>query len=118
MWPVPTANEISDLDVSLGAKLHAFPRMDEIPKEFHDHNNKFCMIASTLFFSGGKLQDHGLAPRKGVDRIQAFRAIKAFLCSFEPKHEHKTAAVGYLLSEWYEPHNIEHESPHRKQTVN
>jgi hypothetical protein len=40
-------------------------------------------------------------PREGVDPEKAFRAIKATLGSFAPKHQHKEAAVAYMLSCWF-----------------
>jgi len=43
-----------------------------------------------------------LTPKDGVDVKKAMRALKAALGSFEPKHEHKMAAVGYMLSQWFD----------------
>ena len=50
---------------------------------------------------------HGLAsldltPRQGVDAQKALRHLSAIQKSFESKHEHKEAAVAYLLSQWFE----------------
>jgi hypothetical protein len=64
------------------------------------------MIASQLFFHGGRLPDHGIDLRSDLSqekRDNAFRALQACLGSFAPKHEHKIAGVAYLLSEWCEP---------------
>jgi hypothetical protein len=51
---------------------------------------------------------HGLDPkttvnlREGIDGKTAFRHLSAIQGSFEPKHEHKEAAVAYLASRWFE----------------
>lgn len=95
--------EFTDLDAAFGAKLRAYPATPDIPKEFYDrHNNRFCDIANALFFNGGTLAQHGLQFKAEIDRAKAMRAIKAWLCSFEPAHEHKIATVGYALSQWCE----------------
>lgn len=92
------------------------PKMDDLPEDFQNYNrNKFCKIAANLFFSGGKLADHGLAPREGVDSGKATQALQALLCSFEPSHEHKMAVTGYLIDQWFEPFQMEHENPHMKR---
>lgn len=96
--------EVSDLQAILGTMLYApLPAWDDIPPEFKSHpGTPFNRIVSTLFFNGGKLSDHGLTPKPGVDQRKAMRAIKACLGSFEPKHEHKEAGVAYMLSEWFD----------------
>jgi len=110
--------EITDADVAFG-RIDFAPKMNDLPEEFQDyHRNKFCKIASKLFFNGGNLADHGLSPRDGVDLSGAMRALNAFMGSFEPKHEHKIAAAGYLIDQWFEPFVMEHENQHRKQTTN
>lgn len=115
MHPLP---EVTDLDMAFG-RTDFVPKMNELPAEFQNYdNNKFCDIAAKLFFNGGKLADFGLSPREGVSVGKATRALGAFMGSFEPKHEHKMAAAGYLIDQWFEPFVMEHENPHRKQTVN
>lgn len=40
--------------------------------------------------------------RPGVDLNTAFRHLAAIQGSYQPKHEHKEAAVAYLASLWFE----------------
>lgn len=89
LWPIP---EFTDIEVSLGAKEDAFfPRHDlpDVPRKYEDMANK-------LFFSGGQLPN--FAPQ--VDRNKAALALRAWLSSFNPAHEAKTATAGYALWLW------------------
>ena len=95
--------EFDGLSAVFGARLTQYPDMAVIPEEFRRHSGKFQDIVSTLFFKGGSLDDFGLKWRPGIDRGAAQMAIGAWLCSFDPKHEHKTATVAWALSEWMEP---------------
>jgi hypothetical protein len=54
---------------------------------------------SRWFFEGVDVS--GMKPRKGVDKEKALRHLGAIQGSFEPKHEHKEAAVAYLASLWF-----------------
>lgn len=81
-----------------GARLNEYPDRASIP----EIDRKFEDIVSALFFRGGTLADHGLKLKAGIDRSAAMTAIRAWLCSFEPKHEHKTETVAWALSEWCE----------------
>lgn len=107
--------EITRMDAACG-RIDFVPKMADLPDEFQDFiHNKSCKIAAKLFYGGGRLPDHGLAPRDGVDAGRATQAVGALLASFEPKHEHKMAAAGYLIDQWFEPAKIEHENPHMKR---
>ena len=73
------------------AERRGFARFDATP-----YNKLF----NTLFYSGGKLNY-----KKDLDEAFANRAIpylKAFMSSFEPKHEHKEFISAMLLSELVE----------------
>lgn len=48
-----------------------------------------------------------VTPRDGIDPALAFRHLAAIQGSFEPKHEHKEAAVAYLASLWFEAPPVE-----------
>jgi hypothetical protein len=95
--------KFSDADVVLfGARLSEFPPFDDLPEEFRRRRHRCCEIAQNLFFNGGKLSDHGLKLKPGLKSEDVYRALSAWLSSFEPKHEHKIAAVGYAISEWFD----------------
>lgn len=84
--------------LTLGTLL---PPMSVIPSEFKDFNNKWCLAAMKLFFDGGKLPK----VKEGIDPLKAKNHLVAILSSFAPKHEHKEAAAGWLMSMWYEDIN-------------
>lgn len=73
------------------------PTMEEIPEEFRDREGPWHDLIAMLFFKGGKLPP----VKEGIDATKAQRHLGACLGSFEPKHEHKTAACAWLASMWY-----------------
>lgn len=57
----------------------------------------YARIFSTLFYSGGKLHfKEGIEPEY---RESLTRYLKAFMGSWNPKHEHKEAVSSLILSE-------------------
>lgn len=93
--------EVTDLDLVFPGSIgHLMPKMHEIPKDFFGMHNEWNRIASHWFFKG----IHGVEfkPKLGVDTGKALRHLSVILRSFEPPHEHKEAAVAYLMSEWFE----------------
>jgi hypothetical protein len=96
--PVP---EIDDVTLAFPANaLDWMPPWEEIPEEFKE-GNEWTQIASS-WFALGLPETVKFYPHEGVDPEKAFRACRATLGSFQPKHEHKEAAVGYMLSCWFE----------------
>jgi hypothetical protein len=85
---------------AFGARGKDYPDQSVIPEKFRRGHTPYNRVVSTLFFKGGKLDDFGLSFKKGIDRNQAMTAIRALLCSFDPKHEIKEATVAWALSEW------------------
>jgi hypothetical protein len=83
-------------DAAFGARLQDYPPMSAVP----DGLGAYERVMSSLFFLGGQLADHGLTIKAGLDRAQVMTAIRSLMCSFDPKHEHKTAVVAWALSEW------------------
>lgn len=94
--------ELSGLDVAFGNIKH-MPKYETVPEEYKNSRNPYVEFVTGWFFSG-KTKDEmqRLVAKKGVDRNKALCAIKAILCSFEPKHEHKEAGAAYLLSQWFD----------------
>jgi hypothetical protein len=93
--------KVSDIDIAFPANVkHLMPPMAEIPEDFKRHRgNPWVDLTSQWFFSG--LTGHFRA-KDGIDQRMAMRHLKCVIGSFEPKHEHKTAAVAYLMSLWFE----------------
>ena len=83
----------------------AFPTFKVIPelleearaRGFYEGNTKYNSMFSKLFFQGGKLHF-----KKDLDegfKRNAVMYLRAFMGSFEPKHEEKEAICALLLSE-------------------
>ncbi len=89
----PTAREVTSL----------IPKMKDIPEEFkgwHPHETKWGKLFNDWFFLG--LNSLELTAKEGVDLEMAKKHIRAIMTSRQPGHEHKEAAVTYLLSQWFE----------------
>lgn len=100
---------LSDVDVAFPARVsHLMPPMAAIPDEFRMWNskpNKWVEFQERWFYEG--LKKVKMAPKEGIDPNVAIRHLKAIQGSFEPKHEHKVAAVAYLASLWFEDWSAE-----------
>lgn len=82
---------------------HLMPRYADIPDEFKRMKNPWCEWQSKWFY-GGLSSWPKMKP--GIDQVKAKRHLAAIQRSFEPKHEHKEAAVAYLASLWMELEEI------------
>ncbi len=92
---------IDDLTMAFaGSVLHLMPDYLDIPSEFKNTSNQWNQIFWKMFFKG--FDTEYLTPKEGVDKKAALRHINAIMRSYEPSHEHKEAAVAFLLSEWFE----------------
>lgn len=90
------------LDCAFGADIKDYPPYGAIPEEFKDGNAPANKVVSFLFFKGGSLEQFGLRLKVGIDRDAFYGALRAMLCSFTPKHEHKEAACAWLINEFTE----------------
>lgn len=100
---VPMAG-LTKLDVVFGAvdKIQQLlPRWEDLPEDFKTgYGSPWCKLPSDWFFRGVDLSP--LNSKKGIDKVAAIDHLSALLHSFFPAHEHKTAAVAYLASLWFE----------------
>jgi hypothetical protein len=88
---------ITGLDLAFPASVrHLMPDPQTIPRD-----QKHEDLVERWFFSGLPKGTNFVA-RNGVDTSRALAHVKCILGSFEPKHEHKTAAVAFLLDQWFE----------------
>lgn len=105
-WAQP--QKVDDLTLAFPGNVVAvlMPDYDDIPDDFKkSYGNKWVEFQKRWFFDG-------LPPtmtvdlNDGIDGSTAFRHLKAIQGSFEPKHEHKAAAVAYLASLWF--HDVDY----------
>jgi len=92
MYPIP---EVTDLDMAFGSTTHYPKGIKELKVD-----RKWTDLFSELFYNG--YRNISVTFKEGADPKKAMRAIRAAMTSFEPKHEDKEKAVGYMLSEWIE----------------
>lgn len=95
--------EVTDLFLALPTDVqHLMPTMDEIPADFKRwRGNAWARFVAQWFFQGA--DSSVLVPKQGISKAKALRHVTAIMRSFEPKQEHKEAAVAFLLSQWFEP---------------
>lgn len=97
---------VRDVDVAFPARVeHLMPPQNEIPDDFSRDSNQFVKLANKWFYMGLP-NGFPLKEKSGIDRDAALRHIACVIGSFEPSHEHKTAAVAYLMSLWFEPKEV------------
>jgi len=97
-------HEVTDADIAFGNCEDFLPPMAKIPEEFHIRGGAGHTSQNKLFndwfFSG--ISGLKVVPRSGVDALKALRMIRCMMGSFNPKHEHKEAAVAFMLHEFFE----------------
>jgi len=102
--------EIDDVTMAFPADImHLMPKYCDIPDEFKNGYTEWNKIFANWFYCGIKMIK--VVPKEGIDKAKAIRHITAIMGSYEPKHEHKEAAVSYLLSQWFD--EFEWESKNR-----
>lgn len=86
--------ELNDMDIAFG-NVETDPKLLKEAKArgFYQGNTKYNKLFSNLFFNGGKLD------LKENVNIKIVRYLKAFMGSFNPKHEEKEAISALILSE-------------------
>lgn len=96
-WAKPKAGLIPlDTVFGVNAVKDLMPPMASIPDVIEGWR-RFQME----WFYGG-LKDAKVTPKPGIDTREALAHLASVQSSFEPKHEHKVAAVAYLASRWFE----------------
>jgi hypothetical protein len=91
---------ITDVEMAFSAD-RLLPEWDDIPEEFK-RGNIYTRIADALF-------DNSEPPEGEMTFLEGFhdeeaavdlnRCVRAHLQSYRPKHEHKIAGVGYMISQ-------------------
>lgn len=89
------AASITDVEMAFSTD-RLLPPWDEIPNEFR-RGNQYTRLAEAIFY-GTAMPDNDIALKPGFTADALNRTVRAHLTSFGPKHEHKIAGVGYLIS--------------------
>lgn len=93
--------DVSDIDIAFPAKVsHLMPPMASIPDEFKRFSGEWVEFQRAWFYGHRKIAS--VTPKDGIDASAAIRHLHCIQGSFEPKHEHKEAAVAYLASLWFD----------------
>jgi len=100
--PVP----VSDLTAAFPANVigRLMPTWEEIPDEFKQFKNPWVQLAERWFYQG--LTGDEFRVKEGIDYAMAVRHLGVVLRSFQPKQEHKIAAVAYLMSAWCDERKV------------
>ncbi len=94
-WPL----SVTGLDCAIGGDMRKLlPPYDLV--RAGEHITKHRDLVSTWFFCGLKRFDG--KPREGIDPKTALGHLAAIMRSWDPPHEHKEAAVAWLIDKWFE----------------
>lgn len=88
-------SSISDVEIAFGT-TKLLPPWEAIPEDFRK-GNQYTELVACLFY-GRPLPDGPISILDGVKHEDLSRAVHAHLISYDPKHEHKIAGVGYMIS--------------------
>lgn len=92
---------LTDLDAVFPADvIRLMPAWEDIPEAFKKWTGPWVELAEKWFSQG--LSNVALAAKPGIEHAAALRHLSTIMRSFQPKHEHKIAAVAYLMSQWFE----------------
>jgi hypothetical protein len=83
--------------------------MEEIPKEYISGNTKWHKFFRDHFYRG--IRNVRIKGKDGINITEALNIVTAITRSMEPQHEHKSAAVAYLCSLWFEDAQWEPDQP-------
>lgn len=95
-----TPQSVTTLDLAFGGDMKKLMPKN-VPPEFMNGQTQGNKFFSDMFYCG--LKNAKLIPQDGIDAREAVAHIRAIAGSFDPKHEHKEAAVAYLFSIWFKP---------------
>lgn len=92
--------QVDDLTLAFPAVLgDLLPPLEVIPDDY-PHRREWLDFQGK-WFAGTLPSGSAMEPAEGIDPATAGRHLGAIQRSFEPKHEHKMAAVAWLASRWF-----------------
>lgn len=88
---------ITDPECAFGT-TRLLPAVEDIPAEFKSQRgNVYTKIADSIFM-GTDMPQGEIEMKEGFDPQAVNRCVRAHICSWSPKHQHKIAGVGYMIS--------------------
>lgn len=105
---------VDDVTLAFPAEIqHLLPTREQIPPQFWRGHTPWNKLFSDWFYGGITIT--ALMPKPEIDTQVAMRHLRAIIGSYQPQHEHKEAAVAYLLSEWF--YSVTYESRGASKTA-
>lgn len=86
---------ITDLEAAFSTE-RLLPSWEDIPDEFKE-GNIYTQLVEAIFY-GWTMPECRIELHEGVEAEKLNRCIRAHIASWGPKHEHKIAGVGYMIS--------------------
>ena len=108
-WSKPI--EVTNIEMAFPVDVLGvlMPHYKDLPEEFNGtsqwRRNDWCKQADVWFFKGVDTKKSVMKFKKNLtvdEQKMVLRQIQACLGSFQPKHEHKMAGVGYLMSLFFD----------------
>lgn len=100
-WTDGGIPEVSAMDCAFqGRWRQLLPPESELTEDEKRMRGPFCEALSSIFFRGGRLSDHGISPKPGIDMDKVTRYVRATLGDFGPSHEYKIGGIAHALSQW------------------
>ena len=100
-------SDVDNLTAAFPGNLDGLlPPLSVIPEKYANPNIAFNSNDKWVRFQGdwmfrGIPDSSQPKPKRGIDEAKAWKHLSAIQNSFEPKHEHKVAAVAWLASLWF-----------------
>lgn len=100
---ITTPKKITTEDIRNGnyKSVDFAPQMWQIPDEFKRTGDTWTAVASDLMWLGAAVVQRA-TPKPNIDRDQALLHIGAVLHAIDITVEHREAAAGYLLNQWFD----------------
>jgi hypothetical protein len=109
--PTPEPQRVSDETMAFPERvMHLLPPHDAIPTDYV--GREYFQRLQTRWFNVGLVDAEIPEVREGFNRNECLRHLSVLQRSFEPPHEHKCAAVAWLMSLWFKvPGEAIHQVP-------
>ena len=101
--------EVNDVDMAFPARK-VWPDYEVIPDKYKRRDHPYVELFSGVFFDGKSSLFRGV-PREGIDPEKAWRHLVCVFGTYGIQHEHKEAAVCFLIDSFFRLAWFEGEEP-------